>query len=117
MVENKEETPRGARFSVNLAVTCFPSTVSAGPTYGSVDPKTGQEIQGAGREGIVKDVSSGGACIITDFPLSLSEVLKVAFPIQSSISDFISSPRTLAEVRWTYLSPDNQYVSGLHFLF
>jgi hypothetical protein len=106
MAEKEEETPRGARFSVNLAVTCFPSTGLAG-----------EEIQGAGREGIVKDVSSGGACIITDFPLSLSEVLKVAFPIQSSISDFISTPRTLAEVRWTYLSPDHQYVSGLHFLF
>jgi hypothetical protein len=139
MADKKEETPRGPRFSVNLAVTCYPPAGATGfelPSSGlrfdrftgrmdssdqkpdeSVDPKSEKEVQAAGREGMVMNVSSGGACIVTDFPLPLSDVLKVAFPIQSHISDFISTPRTLAEVRWTFVFPDHRYVSGLRFLF
>jgi len=101
-----KDTRRGARFAVNLTGNCFPSA----------DEASDEKNQIIGIEGEVKDISSRGACIVTEFPLMISEVLKVAFPIQGSISNYISTPRTLAEVRWTQPAPDNKFISGFRFL-
>jgi hypothetical protein len=103
--DQSKDNRRGARFSVNLTGNCY---------LPAETPE--KETQANGREGAVKDISSWGACILTKFPLNVSEVLKVAFPIQNPISSYISTPPTLAEVRWTHSSPDNNYISGFRFL-
>jgi len=96
---------RGARFSVNLTGNCYP-----------VAQTVEEKKEDKRCEGAVKDISSRVSCIVTSFPLKISEVLKVAFPIQGCISNYVSTPRTLAEVRWTQSAPDNKFVSGFRFL-
>lgn len=105
MSDKSNDIRRGARFSVNLTGNCYP-----------VPKNEGAKKEDKRCEGSVKDISSRGACIITSFPLKISEVLKVAFPIQGSISNYISTPRTLAEVRWTQPAPGNKFISGFRFL-
>ncbi|HET6370745.1 MAG TPA: hypothetical protein VFG95_06080, partial [Nitrospiria bacterium] len=77
---------------------------------------TREDFQSISFEGTIQNIGNGGACIETSSPLSISEVLKIAFPIQSSISSFISTPRTLAEVKWTHPVPGDRFISGLRFL-
>jgi len=101
-MNNRDST----RFSVNLTVECYAS--AAGPL-----PEGPQDT---GFDGVVQNISDGGACIVTRRPLRVTDVLKVAFPIQSSISSFISTPPTLAEVQWTHPSPEGEFISGLRFL-
>ncbi|MBI3593414.1 MAG: PilZ domain-containing protein [Nitrospirae bacterium] len=102
--EQSREERRGARFAVNLTGICY-------RTADALDQR-----RTAGREVEVKDMSSRGACIETPFPLKRSEVLKIAFPIQNPIFNYISTPPTLAEVRWTYPVTKNKYLSGFRFL-
>jgi hypothetical protein len=109
MSEEIEEIQRGARFSVNFTVECYPSSDRD-------QNETEEQAPGASFEGQVRNISSGGACLITAQPLKVNEILKVSFPIQSSISDFISTPRTLVEVRWTESADKARYLSGLRFL-
>jgi PilZ domain-containing protein len=109
MVERPKEPLRGARFSVSLAVECYPSA-------GSGEPELSIPSKPQSFEGEIKNISSRGACLITTQPLKVNEVLKVSFPIHSSISSFISSPRTLVEVKWTKPSDKDKFITGLLFL-
>ncbi len=106
MQEKPKEIPRDPRFLINLSVDCFPSVATR-----SEEGKTDTSF-----EGIVQNIGNGGVCLVTNRPLNLNEVLKVSFPIQSSISTFISTPRTLAEVRWIKPLSHDKFLSGLHFL-
>ena len=100
--EKSQEIPRAsARFSSSIAVEFHPTT---GPSS--------EDLPSMGFEGVLQNISSGGACMITKRPLKVSEVLKVSFPIQK----FISTPRALAEVKWTHPLPEGRHVSGLRFL-
>lgn len=102
MKDHPQEMPRAnARFAVSLTVECFPSALPAG-----VGEERGHF------EGSLKNISSGGACILTDRPLHVADVLKMSFPIQT----FISAPRTLAEVRWALPTEEGKYLCGLRFL-
>jgi hypothetical protein len=102
-VQNKPEgVPRsGARFTVNLRVKVFPSV------------ETEERVRHEKSfEGELQNLSSGGACVITGQPLRAFEVLKITFPI----SNIVSTPGTLAEVRWSNVLPEGKYMSGLRFL-
>ena len=101
----KVSTRKGVRFAVDLIGKCYPT-----------EKNRPEKVSTQKFDGTVKDISSWGACIVTRFPLKLSEVLKIALPIQSSISNYISSPATLAEVRWTQPIEGGMYVSGFRFL-
>ncbi|MHB8481182.1 MAG: hypothetical protein ACYDBV_00365 [Nitrospiria bacterium] len=90
---------------INLIVDCFPSTTGS---------KEDKEVTSF--EGFVQNIGNGGVNIVTSYPLNINEVLKIAFPIQSSISTFISTPRTLAEVRWVKPVSQDKFFAGLHFL-
>lgn len=102
-MQNKpQERPRGsARFSITLSVECYPS----------ISPHSTSARKG-NFEGVLQNISNGGACMVTAQPLKIAEVLKVSFPIQH----FVSTPRTLAEVKWTRSMPEGRFVSGLRFL-
>jgi PilZ domain-containing protein len=109
MTEKTNDVSRAARFTVNFNVECYPSA-----------SKEGGEIKTASQdfsfEGEIKNISSSGACLVSNHPLKVSEVIKVSFPIQSSISTYISPPRTLVEVRWTKPVEKGKFVTGLLFL-
>jgi hypothetical protein len=101
MPEKSQELPRAsARFSSNLRVEF----------QHAVGPGTEEALQ-TGIEGVLQNISSGGACILTKGPLKVAEVLKISFPVQKIIT-----PRTLAEVRWTQHLPEGKFVAGLRFL-
>jgi hypothetical protein len=102
MPDRSQELPRAsARFSANLRVEFHPA----------VGPST-EHLPQTGFDGVLQDISSGGACIMTTRPMEVAEVLKILFPIQK----FVSSPRTLAEVRWTHSLSEGKFVAGLRFL-
>jgi len=109
MTENRKEISRGARFAVDVAVECYP-TVSSG------EMESESSSNGPSFGGEIKNISSMGACLITSHPLNIKDVLKVSFPIQSSISTYISPPRTLVEVRWTKPVDKDKVLAGLIFL-
>ena len=106
MREKPEEIPRGPRFLINLIVDCFPSVTT--------QPKERKEETSF--EGFLQNIGNGGVSMVTSHPLSVNEVLKISFPIQSSISMFISTPRTLAEVKWVKPISQDKFFAGLHFL-
>jgi hypothetical protein len=109
MAEGSEEIQRGARFSVQLSVSCYRS-------IDRTDQGGEEKEEGAAFEGEVKNISSSGACLVTSYPLKINEVLKVSFPIQSSLTAFITTPRTLVEVRWIKPLENNTFITGLRFL-
>jgi hypothetical protein len=114
MPEEPKEVSRGAaRFSVDLAVECYPSV---GSDNASIEAPSKETPREPSFDGEVTNISSSGFCIITTHSLKANEVLKVSFPIQSSISNFISTPRTLVEVRWTKPADKDKYMVGLRFL-
>lgn len=111
--EEPKEVSRGARFSVDLAVECYPS-VGSGDAFLELD--SGEPSKVVTFEGEVTNISSGGACLITTQSLKVNEILKVSFPIQSSLSTFISTPRTVVEVRWTKPAAQGKFLIGIRFL-
>ncbi|HTN42214.1 MAG TPA: PilZ domain-containing protein [Nitrospiria bacterium] len=101
MPEKSQELPRAsARFSSNLRVEF----------HRAVGSSTENQKQ-PGLDGVLQNISSGGACIMTTDPLKVAEVLKISFPVQQ-----IFTPRTLAEVRWTHPLPEGKFAAGLRFL-
>ena len=61
----------------------------------------------------IKNVGGKGCCLTLDRPLSISQIIKMDFPLIQAI---MSIP-TLAEVRWVCLEQGlNQYTVGLRFL-
>jgi hypothetical protein len=76
----------------------------------AVGPSTENQQQ-PGNDGVLQNISSGGACILTEDPLKVAEVLRISFPAQK-----IFTPRTVVEVRWTHRLPEGKFVAGLRFL-
>jgi len=108
MAKKQNEMPRaGPRFSINLSVVFDRSSAQIQSESGG---------KGGTFEGTVENISSGGACLLTQDSLDISEVIKISFPIQGSISQFISPPRTLAEVKWTRPAVGGKFLSGIRFL-
>lgn len=100
---------RAARFSVSFTVECYPS---AGSVETAVDPPAKDQVF----EAEIRNISNSGACLVTPHPLAVNQILKVSFPIQSPISTFISTPRTLVEVRWMKPDEKNSIMAGIRFL-
>lgn len=90
-----------ARFTSQLRVEVFPAADASETNF-----------RHFGEEGFLQNISRGGACVVTASPLQVSDLLKISFPIQQ----FISTPRTVAEVKWTSHGEDGKYISGLRFL-
>ena len=108
-----EEIPRDARFSVDMSVECYPSMLSSFPLE-EIGEKAFSDYSFGGE---IKNISSGGACILTTHLLKINDVLKVSFPIPSPISSYISAPRTLVEVRWVKpLDQKECFIHGVRFL-
>ena len=110
MPEETQKIRSGPRFSLNLNVLCYPSS--------DVTKKSGVEGQSAETsfDGELLNISSGGACLVTDLPLEEREILKVSIPIHGSVSNFITTPRTLVEVRWKKPKNHEKFLIGVRFL-
>ncbi|HXN05952.1 MAG TPA: PilZ domain-containing protein [Nitrospiria bacterium] len=67
-------------------------------------------------EGEISNISNDGACLVSTHELKINELLRVAFPFNNVISPYVTSPRTLAEVRWIHPIGQGQFHSGLRFL-
>lgn len=101
MPDRSRELPRSsARFSSNLRVEF----------HRAIGPSSENPEQ-MGFDGVLQNISSGGACIMTTRPIKAAEVLKISFPVQKFFA-----PRTLAEVRWAHRLPEGKFVAGLRFL-
>jgi hypothetical protein len=109
MVEKLNEVPRDPRFLVNIWVDCFISTDGGA----RLKKKPSEDIV---FKTLVRNISSKGAFLVAKYPLKVSEVFKVSFPIQSSATPFISTPRTLVEVRWIKPYHKEDLMLGLRFL-
>jgi|GEM_PF-2418604 len=107
MPERQEEIPRGPRYPVNFTVGFYRS-----------DPERemSDRVQERHYEGTLENISSAGACLVAHHPLEIGEVVRISFPIQGSLSRFIQSPRTLAEVVWTRPASNGMFVTGFRFL-
>jgi len=104
-VKNNELPRTKPRFSIHLFVEC--STSAHDFDQRESDGKFG---------GVIENISSGGACVNTNRPLRISEVLRISFPIGGSISGLITMPRTLVEVKWTRPISEGRFTSGVRFL-
>ena len=109
MAEERGELKRRARFAVNLQVE-YQSPESR--NLNENEEEAWKEIY---LPGILLNISSEGACIETAHPLKVNEILKISIPIQSVISDFIKTPRTLVEVKWSS-SQNDKHLAGLQYL-
>lgn len=119
MSEAREETPRGARFSVNLRVKCFSSIQIPSQIPANAEKST-ERVENAPAEaafeGEISNISNDGACLVSTHELKINEILRVAFPFNNVISPYVTSPRTLAEVRWVHPADQGQIHCGLRFL-
>lgn len=109
MSDRFREVARDARFAVRLTVNCY---LAEKPGR----RKIAIPVKEITFRGVVKNISSKGACLIASYPLKVKEVLKVSFPIVGTATKFISTPRTLVEVMWKKPYNKRGQMLGLRFL-